>query len=280
VKQLVTGLVVDVGWEYVSTWVESLRASGYSGEAALVTMRCEPELYEQCAKYDVRTFNADPEELNTRVRSNFVVGRFLPFGRMIGENYPDHFVLATDVRDVFFQRDPFEFFAGESDLNRLFVSPEEVAHDDGSLPGRWNARKMEDVFSERIRQEAAGLPIYCAGIICGPGRLVADVFRIIYLLCFNYKGPGGDQVAYCLMLEREPYRSLMTAIGLEQGWAVNWGAITRAPIPEDKKPVIENGVAKTRSGNPFHILHQYDRVPAANELVSGQMEALRTRPTR
>jgi hypothetical protein len=275
-SELVIGLVAGgKHWDYVEAWVLSLRASGYEGDAALVTVNCEPDLHEQSHRHDVRTFKAGKEEFMTRHRQNFPAGRFLPLGQAIADAYPDHFALATDVRDVFFQRNPFDWFAerhpGDSYLGRLFATSEEVAHDDGTIAGNWNAARIEQLFGARMREGAQGTPVYNAGVMCGHASLLSGLLRTIWLMCFNFRGAGGDQAAYNLLLQMEPYRSLAMPLRLEDAWAVHFGGISRGAVPEDRLPRYEDGLVKNAQGQVFPILHQYNRVPEALDLVRSRL---------
>jgi hypothetical protein len=272
------GLVKDAGWQYVKTWLYSLRGSGYSGEIALLTVHCEPDLYEQCAKHGVRTFEIDPEELLLHRSEDIFATRHLPLSRVIREAYSDRFALVADVRDVFFQRDPFEHLIasyGESGMRKLFVSEEEARHDRGvGLPGRWNAGKMEAQFSKRIRAEMEGLPVYNAGIVAGPGVLVADVSKMIHLMCLYPRNPG-DQAALNAMLRLEPYKSCSIVVTPEDGWVAHFAAHHFGEIPEERRPKIEDGLVRTPEGKVFAILHQHDRSPPeVQELISARVAAL------
>lgn len=282
-SELVIGLVsggdrTSKDWEYVRTWVMSLRNSGYRGDAALVTATCEPDLAENCRAYDVRTFEISRDEFWTRYRPNFAAGRFLPLGHAIANTYPDHFVISTDVRDVFFQRNPFDWFterySDQSYRERLFATSEEVALDDGSIAGGWNADRIEQLFGTRIREEARGDTSYNAGVMCGHGGLLAGLMRTIYLMCFNFKGAGGDQAAYNLLLRQEPYRSLADLLDLEDAWAVHFGGIKVGLVDASRLPRYEGGLIQNAGGKVFPIVHQYDRVPEAAAVVSARLDDL------
>jgi hypothetical protein len=240
---------------------------------ALLTVQCEPDLYERCAKEGVRTFEIDPEELVIRRSEDLFATRHLPLSRVIKEFYSDRFALVADVRDVFFQRDPFQYLSesyGESDLTKLFVSSEEATHDQEGLPGRWNAGKMQAQFSVRMREEVKGLPIYNAGIFAGPAPLVADLHKMIHLMCIHPRNPG-DQAALNAMLRLEPFKSSSIVVSPEQAWVAHFVAYHMGVTPEEKKPRIEDGLVKTPEGKVFSILHQYDRSPPEiQELIASQ----------
>jgi hypothetical protein len=271
-ERLVLGLVSGGGWEYVQTWYSSLRRSGYGGEVVLITSRCAPDLYERCAENGVTTVEVEPDELLTPYSDDLFTGRHLPMSRVLGGSYRDHLALVTDVRDVFFQKDPFEFLedAHGPRLDGLTVSVEDVAHDHDSMPGRWNAVKLQQQFSKETRESMKGQPVYNAGIVAGPGGLVADLFKMIYLVCFNARHPG-DQAALNMILRLEPYRSLTTIVPPEAPWVAHFAAIQFAGVPGDRRPVIEDGLVTTVDGKAFHILHQYDRAREVKKLIESRL---------
>jgi hypothetical protein len=278
-EPLVIGLVSGrrADWAYVEPWYASLRAAGYSGEIALIMIEPVPDLRDRLPRDDITTFEFPKDSLDMKYRQNFSAGRFGPLTKVLSEHYAERFVLTTDVRDVVFQRDPFAWFEDvpEADREVLFAAPEEAAHDDGSVPGRWNALKIENLYDERIRADYRGLPIQNAGVICAPGELLAGVLRTLYLMCYPSQRPGGEQAAYAILLSHEPLRSRSRPVGIAEGWASNWGAIGEGAVPADRVPVIEDGLAKTQDGKVFHILHQYDRHEPAAQMVAARLDEWR-----
>ena len=276
-KPLALSLAVGAGWEYVQSWVTSLRESGYSGPAALATVDCDAGLHEQCAKWDVMTIERDAGELATRHLSDVITGRHNLLSNVLRESFADHFVISCDVRDVYFQRDPFEFFGPglrAADPHKLHVVSEEVMFDqDTSSPaGRWNGVKVAQLFSRRERLELAGKPVYNAGVLCGEAAYLADVMRMIYLLCFNTTIPVCDQAALNVLLYSEPHRSHAALLGFDDGWAVHFASARMGLVPQAVAPRVEDGLVKTAAGEVFAIVHQYDRSQALRTLVDERRE--------
>jgi hypothetical protein len=251
---LVTGLVSGGGWEYVRAWVTSLRGCGYQGEIALVTVDGRDGLREQCARFDVKTIEADPADLVTRHLSDPYNGRHSVLAGLLEERYEDHFVLACDTRDLVFQTDPFEFFqsGGRAEPDKLHVVSEEVVFDqDESKAGRWGAAKVAQLFSPRERAQMRGLPSYNIGILCGPAQLVAGMNVI---------------------MQTEPWRSSVARLGVADGWAVHFAAVKLGLVSPAIAPRIEDGLVKTVDGKPFSIVHQYDRARRLRKLVEERLQ--------
>ena len=276
-KPLALSLAVGAGWEYVRPWVTSLRQTGYAGPAVLVTIDCETGLHEQCAQWDVATIERDAAELATRHLHDVITGRHNVLSNVLRDKFEDHFVISCDVRDVFFQRDPFEFFGPdlrEADAHKLYVVSEETTFDqDTSVPAmRWNGVKVAQLFSRRERLEMTGKPVYNAGVLCGAAPFLADAMRMVYLLCFNTAVPVGDQAALNVMLQTEPHRSHAVLLGFDDGWVVHFASARMGLVPDEVKPRVEDGLVKTAGGQPFAIVHQYDRSQALRALVEERLE--------
>jgi hypothetical protein len=270
---IVVGPVSGVDWEYAKPWIWSLRRSGYAGEIVFVTMGCSPDFYENCSTLGIPTIEADPEQLAGRHGLDPLNSRFRAVARVLEDSYPDRFALVTDVRDVFFQRDPVAYFAEqpEVDTATLVITPEDLVHDHDSVAGRWNAVKMEHLFSTREREAVRGLPVYNIGVVAGPAPLVAGVFELVYLVCFSADRRGGDQAAFNRILRVEPFRSTMTIVPPTEPWVAHFGAIQFADVPDARKPRIVDGVVETADGRPIHILHQYERSREVGRLVSEKL---------
>jgi hypothetical protein len=270
---IVLGFVWGADWEYVKPWVWSLQRSGYSGEVAFVTLGCSPDLYENSAKLGIPTIEADPQELLGHHGLDPMNSRGRALARVLEENYRDRFALVTDVRDVFFQRDPIAYLAElpEDEALSLVITPEDLVHDHDSMPGRWNSVKMEQLFSKHEREAVKGLPVYNAGVVGGLAQLLAGVFELIFLICFATHRPGGDQAAFNRVIRVEPFRSDATIVSPSEPWVAHFGAIQFADVPEERKPRIEDGLVKTPDGRVVHILHQYERSREVRRLVSERL---------
>jgi len=270
-RPLVISLAANADWEYVRTWVLSLRATGYAGEVALVTANCEQDLYEECARHGVTTVDFDPADMATRHLEGANTGRFIVLSKALEERFPEHFVVSCDVRDIIFQADPFDFFGpdlSKADPSKLYVSGEGCAIDQsnkGTPPkkwkggGDWTARKVKALFSERQREELRGRPIYNGGLLCGETAVLAGVMRLIYLMLYNTTRGTADQAALNVLIGIEPLRSHVVPIEVDDGWAIHLAAVMWKLLPEPIMPKIEDGVVKTHDGRIYAIVHQYDR---------------------
>jgi hypothetical protein len=241
-----------------------------------VTVQCEDDLYEKCASWKVTTMEVDPGDLVTPNLADPIIGRHAVLRRVIEEHFQDCFVLSCDVRDIFFQADPFEYFGPDlrdADPAKLYVVSEEIVFDqDESVIGRWGGVKVKQLFSPREREEMRGTPFYNAGILCGTASLITGAMRMIYLLCFHSPIRATDQVAMNIMMQTEPFQSHFARLGLEEGWAVHYAAIRWHLVRPEIIPKIEDGLVKTADGKVFSMVHQYDRWSVLRELVQERLK--------
>jgi hypothetical protein len=272
-KPLVVSLATNAGWDYVRTWVLSLRATGYEGEVVLATAGCDGELHEQCTKWDVATVEIDPAVLATRHQQDPITGRHAVLARVLEERYRDHFVIACDVRDVFFQTDPFGFFGpglAKAQRSKVYLTSEghPIEVDEANTEGRyWTAFKVRQLFSAREQELVRGQTVFNGGVLCGESSMLAGVMRTIYLVLFNAPFKIGDQAALNVLARTEPLRSHVVAVGLEDAWVVHFAAARWGFVPAGVTPKIEDGLVKTHDGRIFSIVHQYDRSQALRALV-------------
>jgi hypothetical protein len=270
-QPIVISLATNAGWDYVRTWVLSLRSTGYAGPVALATANCDADLYEECARHQVECVEIDPAAMATRHLEDPITGRHAVLSRVIGERFAGHFVLACDARDVVFQGDPFAYFGADltkADPSKLYVSGEGFAiGQDDSDGAKWTATKIKQLFSEREREEMRGRPTYNGGLLCGESALLAGVMRTIYLMLYNSASQIGDQAALNVLVGLEPLRSHVVAVEVEDGWAVHFAAVQWKLVPEAIRPRIEDGLVKTHDGRIYAIVHQYDRSKQLRALV-------------
>ena len=95
-------------------------------------------------------------------------------------------VMLSDIRDVIFQKDPFNFSIGEKLC--CFLEREGVSL--GQQPA--NAESMELAFDKPTLERLSDNPIVCAGITIGPTNLIIDCLEKIIDLFMRAPGEGWE----------------------------------------------------------------------------------------
>jgi hypothetical protein len=151
-------------------------------------------------------------------------------------------VMLTDVRDVFFQADPFAFDLG----GELHCFLEDSAETLGTQP--YNRKWLKAAFGADVLAELGGKPIACAGVTVGPLQLVLRYLEVMadFLLRLPHQGVGLDQAVHNYVL----HKGLVPGARLIPNGA---GIVsTLGIVPEARVDELLGSA----------VLHQYDRHPA------------------
>jgi hypothetical protein len=182
-----------------------------------------------------------------------VVGRFFRYCHYLSTARPKYrHVMLTDVRDVFFQHDPFDFDIGDE----LVCFLEDERQTLGGEPH--NSTWLRTAFGESVLEELGGCPISCVGTTIGSTRQVLSYVRTMtdWLVGFPHQYFGLDQAVHNYVLHK--------------------GLVSAArQVRNDAGVVLTLGIVPTDSLEPpirGHVLHQYDRHPRLAEQLRRTIE--------
>lgn len=162
-------------------------------------------------------------------------------------------VVMVDLRDVYFQADPFVHVAPDA----LRVHAEE-----GDLPverSAWNAACMRDAFGAGSLKRWGHLRISCSGVVSGGIVPVTCYLESFARMLRELRVPehGTDQAMH-IRIVHEGVAGVARWQGNRRGDVLNLAAVRDAEsIPRDS-----TGRLLDETGTPYAILHQYDRHPA------------------
>jgi len=293
-KNLVIGCVNNYVYEDIYPWFNSLRKSGYEDNVALVAYNMSKKTVDKLTKESIilLTFNKDDNGnmvYEETPNFNICVERFAHlwyFFFEVKDGIRD--VVATDVKDVIFQRNPFANNPGTSlEASHFMVGTENLLYEDEP----WGRNNMLLSFGSAIYETMRKKEIYCAGVIAGKRDVITDLFLNIFLLCrgspSNVAGGGGpDQAALNVLLATFPYNMLATKLTAACNYICHAGTTldaikagsgeigheymknpNLAALKQYEKkllymsPKFVDGKVCTYHGDPYFIVHQYDRVP-------------------
>jgi hypothetical protein len=162
-------------------------------------------------------------------------------------------VMLTDVRDVFFQADPFGFDLGDG-LNCFL---EDSAETLGTQPH--NRKWLQAALGRDVAQEMSGKPIVCAGVTIGPAELVLSYLEVMadFLLRLPHQAVGLDQAVHNYVL----HKGLVPGARLVPNGA---GIVSTLGIVPEPRLNALLGAA---------VLHQYDRHPAVTASLLASLES-------
>lgn len=292
-RTMVIGAVTNYTYKEIEVWHKSLVASGYTGKIALIVYnmkKVDVDILEGLG-ITIFAFGKDDEGnlvYNGGDRFNIVVERFAHMWYFLSRIKDElDYVIATDVRDVVFQ--DMEIPLKYMNLAGITVASENIRYNDEP----WSRNNMAFSFGPMLLDHLKDKEIVCAGVLGGQIDLFLDLCLQVFLLCrgqnaFTPGGGGPDQAAMNILLNSAPWEMITLMSGYNNSFAVHMGTslegiksgsgdigLTYKNTPDmikdqlvnKNEPIILDGEVLNSSGEPFAIVHQYNRIPYLKELV-------------
>jgi hypothetical protein len=267
-KNLILGSVMNYRFDVIKPFLSTLRLTGYLGDIVLfhsnITTRTIkhlremgvlpipfdssfPHLEPTLAKYLNRW--ANDERIGTL---GFYCFRYLLAYCYLKEFVQKYqYIMLTDVRDVIFQKDPFNFPIG----NKLccFMEREGISLRQEPVDAWW----MEQAFNRSTLERLGDNPIVCSGVTIAPPNLMTDYVERMIDLFMAAPGrgwearPGMDQAMHNYLI----YNGLLPEIAL---YANNTSPVFTVGL-EDNISLNQSGFIVNKRGDIPNIVHQYDR---------------------
>jgi hypothetical protein len=278
-KDIVIGSITGYDFDKIKPWVNSLDTCGFDGVKVMICYNVDYETVEELVKrnYTILAFSKNDSLKRFEYKQDFsiVVERFLHmwyFLKKMSGQY--RYIIATDVKDVVFQTNPstwLEQNIGDKEIN---VACESVKYSDEP----WGDHNLLKAFGPLLHEHNRNNLIYNAGTVSGKFDTMLDFFLNVYMLCngTSHTTPGGggpDQAAVNILLNMKPYRDITNFATSEQGYAAQLG--TTGPqvagkygdVLVEKSPILVDNMVCTSTGQPFALVHQYDRVPEWKKII-------------
>lgn len=161
-------------------------------------------------------------------------------------------VLMVDLRDVYFQRDPFEGV----EPGRVCIHAEEG--DIAVQQSEWNSLAMRRAFGEEAVQRYGHLRVSCSGVVAGGIAPVEAYLEAFARMLPESRMPdhGTDQAMHTRIVH-EALAAVVQWQANRQGDAVQLAGV------RDPDSIARNAEGRLLNdyGVPFAILHQFDRHP-------------------
>jgi hypothetical protein len=177
-----------------------------------------------------------------------VVGRFLHYYSHLSRcrsRYRN--VMLTDVRDVFFQHDPFDFDIGDELVCFLEDERESLGTE------RRNRNWLRAAFGQSAVDELGDRPISCAGITIGPTPRIFSYLRVMtdWLVRLPHHHFGTDQAVHNYIVHKQLV-SGTRLVANDEGVVLTLGIVPQGEVAPPLR---------------CHVVHQYDRHPAVAEAL-------------
>jgi hypothetical protein len=282
-KDVVIGAITNYNFEHVRPWVNSLDRSGFNGLKILVCYNIDFDTAEELSKRNYTVFAFQKDEENRKLvynkeNFNICLERFahIPyFLNRLSNKEEYRYIIATDVKDVVFQKNPSDWLEKNLGDKEINVSCESLRYRDEP----WGKQNMYLSFGPLIHEQMQDKLIYNAGVLSGKFQTMIDLFTNIFLSCggcpANVPGGGGpDQAGLNVLLNLKPYKDITKFNMSEDGWAAQLGTTVDPKKYESFKeflvepsPQLIGDSVCTSKGEEFVIVHQYDRVPEWKDII-------------
>lgn len=293
-KDLIIGGASNYDWNHLKYWVNSIKKTGFKGDVVLVATNLSGETVSKLTDNDVKVYAYGQQTSDggiAKTENNIPphVERFIFIWDFLRKNSDEYrYVIATDTRDVIFQKDPVEFLEKKLLTQSIICSSEGLAYKDEP----WGSKNLLDTFGSLVYDELKDNMIYNVGTIAGFADEVRDLLLQVFFQSVNRPIPIVDQAVFNFLISLLPLESETLKTSNESGWAIQLGTTLEAikagagdigqiirqdpskldeyiKVYQDVQPVIDNDLV-TNGYVPFTIVHQWDRVPAIRELIEKQ----------
>ena len=281
-RDMVIGAITNYSFEHIKNWVVSLDRSGFSGAKVLLCYNIKASVAEELSSrgYVIFAFkqNAETKDLEYVGDFNIVRERFLHmwyFLNRVEEKADYRYLISTDVKDVIFQRNPTEWLEQHLDPFKINVACESIRYRDEP----WGQHNLYKSFGSLLYDSHKDNYVYNAGTLSGSFAYLVDFFLPIYLACggapMNVPGGGGaDQAALNLLIHTKSIHEITRFTSASEPWAAQLGT-TKDPskievfrsLISEAEPIMKDGLVCTPAGEPYHLVHQYDRVPEWKTII-------------
>lgn len=201
--------------------------------------------------------------------------RFLSIYEFLHQNNSYQYVVTTDVKDVYFQSDPFPRvqYAKESMGCNLTVASEGLKYKDEP----WSNQNLYQAYGSYVYDKFKDKEIFNVGTFGGISEYVKDMVFHIFINGINRQISIVDQAVFNVTIYTQPFMDTCYAT---YNWAAELGT-TMDPSKIEKfrsnllcsEPVFELGKLKYNE-QIFPIVHQYDRVPMLKKFVQEKYEQI------
>lgn len=268
-KNLIIGGFTNYGINQLKPWVLSAKVHGGNNtEVVLVTGNTTDETIDWLRDQGV--------VIVPMLQVNNIpihVLRFLSIYDYLHKYWQEYdYVITTDVKDVYFQTDPFEIFEQPfyQDNNlKLVVASEGLKYKDEA----WGNENLMQAYGPYVYEQFKDNEIFNVGTFGGHSEYVKDMVFNIFTNAINRPIPICDQAVFNVLINTQPFKDV---IWYTHDWACELGTVMDPSKIEGfrpnllfSEPIWKDGLVKRPplGMTIFPIVHQYDRVPELKKYI-------------
>ena len=179
IKDLLFGAVDNLTWNQIKPWAQSIRDTGFDGDVMLLLYRGDQdEIVSEAEKLEISVACATDDNWGSPIQ-HYDKGRDTQCHQMrffhmwqYLTSVPDYyrFVIATDVRDVYFQFDPSPWLLDNLILTEIVAPSEGLWYEHEP----WGTSNMFDGYGPNVCRETSTHEIFNVGTIAGVAKQMKD----------------------------------------------------------------------------------------------------------
>jgi hypothetical protein len=258
-KNLIIGGFTNYGINQLKPWVLSAKEVAGSNDVVLVYGNASEETLDWLKDQGVILF---PMLVVPNIPIHVL--RFLSIYEYLENNWFDYdYVVTTDVKDVYFQSNPFLDLKG----HKLVIASEGLRYKDEP----WGNENLHQAYGQYVYDKFKNNEIFNVGTFGGQSEYVKDMVFHIFTNGVNRPIPIVDQAVFNVLINTQPFKDV---VHKTNKWAAELGTIMDPSKIEQFRPnllIVEpffvDGLLKDYTDKVFPIVHQYDRVPELKKFV-------------
>ena len=263
-KNLIIGGYTNYGINQLKPWVISAKEIAGDNDVVLVYGNTTDETLDWLVEQNVVIIPMLQVQ-NVPIH----VLRFLSIYEYLDKHWQYYeYVVTTDVKDVYFQADPFKFLVDR----KLVVASEGLKYKDEP----WGNENLHQAYGPYVYEKFKDNEIFNVGTFGGKSEYVKDMVFHIFTNGINRPISICDQAVFNVLINTQPFKDIVTET---DSWAAELGTIMDPSKIEQfrpnlifSEPVFEDGLLKDCTGFTYPIVHQYDRVPVLKKFVQEKYE--------
>lgn len=260
---IVLTALTNYGVDDIKPFVESLNQSGYIDKKVAIIYNIGEDTVQYLKQNGWELYQGVLQE-------HIIVQRFVDCYHLLS-NYENEVVFWTDIKDVVFQLDPKSWISQnfEKDKYELYAFSECIKLEDDP----WACINSGTTFPLEWQWNKNNLS-HCAGTILGHSCAIKDLFIEIYRWAKTSSNPEqlSDQAAYNILIRLNHFKQIVKLIEQERGFVTQLGTVWckkeefRGKLTEPT-PSLKNNLICNSKGEPFSVIHQYDRDSQLKQMI-------------
>lgn len=258
---IILGCITKYRPEDIKPYVESIHQSGFKGRKVMMVYEIPQETIDYLKSKGWELYSNE-------LQQHIILQRFRDIYKLL-ESFKDETIIWTDVKDVIFQKDPTNWIDENMDGDIMSFSECITFKDDPwacvnagtSFPMEW----------EWLQNKTS----YCAGTIVADAYYLRGLFIDIYRWSMTTANQEqlSDQAAYNILINLHHISDCIQTVKQEEGFVTQLGTVLvkkdefKDVLLEPTPIVDKNYIVKNQKGEPFCLVHQYDRIPEFKEFI-------------